>query len=104
MVDALVALRAELEHVLIAEVEFLEGSPWRRKVARLLEVPASDTYVKFEGGAAQNDATAGMWSLVASRIASVAVIGLLLIARLHTVWIPLRIAVAAVTGVLGPWR
>lgn len=46
--DALVALRAVLEHVLFAEVEFLEGSPLDEKAARLVEMPASYTYEKFE--------------------------------------------------------
>jgi len=45
--DALVALRAALEHALFAEVEFLEGSPLDGKAARLVEMPASDTYEKF---------------------------------------------------------
>jgi hypothetical protein len=46
--DALVALRAALEHALFAEVEFLEGSPLDEKAAKLVEMPASDTYEKFE--------------------------------------------------------
>jgi hypothetical protein len=46
--DALVALRAALEHALFAEVEFLDGSPLDEKAARLVEMPASDTYEKFE--------------------------------------------------------
>ncbi|MFC0100991.1 hypothetical protein ACFFKH_26180 [Micromonospora marina] len=46
--DALVALRAALEHALFAEVEFLEGAPLDEKAARLVEMPASDTYEKFE--------------------------------------------------------
>ncbi|WP_415394216.1 hypothetical protein ACMTN4_00030 (plasmid) [Rhodococcus globerulus] len=46
--DALVALRAALEHVLFAEVEFLEGAPIDKKAAKLVEMPASDTYEKFE--------------------------------------------------------
>lgn len=46
--DALVALRAALEHTLFAEVEFLDGSPLDEKAARLVEMPASDTYEKFE--------------------------------------------------------
>lgn len=46
--DAMVALRAALEHALFAEVEFLDGSPLDEKAARLVEMPASDTYEKFE--------------------------------------------------------
>ncbi|MGW2625869.1 hypothetical protein [Micromonospora taraxaci] len=46
--DALVALRAALEHALFAEVEFLDGAPLEEKAARLVEMPASDTYDKFE--------------------------------------------------------
>jgi hypothetical protein len=46
--DALVALRAALEHTLFAEVEFLDGSPLDEKAARLVEMPASDTCEKFE--------------------------------------------------------
>lgn len=46
--DALVALRAALEHVLFAEVEFLDGAPLDKKAAKLVEMPASDTYEKFE--------------------------------------------------------
>jgi len=46
--DALVALRAALEHVLFAEVEFLDGAPLDEKAARLVEIPASDTYEKFD--------------------------------------------------------
>ena len=46
--DALVVLRAALEHALFAEVEFLEGSPLDEKAARLVEIPASDTYEKFD--------------------------------------------------------
>lgn len=46
--DALVALRAALEHVLFAEVEFLEGSPLDERAARLVEIPASDSYEKFD--------------------------------------------------------
>ncbi|WP_328442779.1 hypothetical protein [Amycolatopsis sp. NBC_00438] len=46
--DALVALRAALEHALFAEVEFLDGTPLDEKAARLVEMPASDTYEKFE--------------------------------------------------------
>ncbi|WET81099.1 hypothetical protein P3102_07700 [Amycolatopsis sp. QT-25] len=46
--DALVALRAALEHVLFAEVEFVDGAPLGEKAARLVEMPALDTYEKFE--------------------------------------------------------
>lgn len=46
--DALVALRAALEHTLFAEVEFLDGAPLNEKAARLVEMPASDSYEKFE--------------------------------------------------------
>lgn len=46
--DALVALRAALEHVLFAEVEFRDGAPLDSKAARLVEMPAADTYEKFE--------------------------------------------------------
>ncbi|MEU9516536.1 hypothetical protein [Micromonospora sp. NPDC048169] len=46
--DALVALRAALEHALFAEVEFLDGAPLDEKAARLVEMPASDTCEKFE--------------------------------------------------------
>lgn len=47
--DALVALRAALEHALFAEIEFLDGAPLDEKAARLVEIPALDTYEKFEG-------------------------------------------------------
>ncbi|WFE60050.1 hypothetical protein [Micromonospora sp. WMMD712] len=46
--DALVAMRAALEHALFAEVEFLDGAPLGEKAARLVEMPASVTYEKFE--------------------------------------------------------
>lgn len=46
--DAMVALRAALEHALFAEVEFLDGAPLDEKAAKLVEMPASDTYEKFE--------------------------------------------------------
>lgn len=46
--DALVALRAALEHALFAEVEFMDGSPLDKQAAKLVEMPASDTYEKFE--------------------------------------------------------
>ncbi|GAA3237882.1 hypothetical protein GCM10017691_37430 [Pseudonocardia petroleophila] len=45
--DTLVTLRAALEHVLFAEVEFLDGSPLGEKAAKLVEMPASDTYDTF---------------------------------------------------------
>ncbi len=48
LADALVALRAALEHALFAEVEFVDGTPLDEKAARLVEMPASDTYEKFE--------------------------------------------------------
>lgn len=46
--DALVTLRAALEHALFTEVEFLDGAPLDEKAARLVEMPAADTYEKFE--------------------------------------------------------
>lgn len=46
--DALVALRAALEHALFAEVEFLDGAPLDERAAKLVEVPAFDAYGKFE--------------------------------------------------------
>ncbi|WP_410646436.1 hypothetical protein [Amycolatopsis sp. cmx-4-54] len=46
--DALVALRAALEHALFAEVEFADGAPLDEKAAQLVEMPASHTYEKFE--------------------------------------------------------
>lgn len=46
--DALVALRAALEHTLFAEVEFLDGAPLDEKAAKLVEMPASDSYEKFD--------------------------------------------------------
>lgn len=45
--DALVAFRSALEHTLFAEVEFLDGAPVDEKAAKLVEMPASDTYEKF---------------------------------------------------------
>lgn len=45
--DALVAFRAALEHTLFAEVEFLDGASLDEKAAKLVEMPASDTYEKF---------------------------------------------------------
>lgn len=41
------ALRAALEHVLFAEVEFREGSPLDENAAKRVEIPASDTYDNF---------------------------------------------------------
>ncbi|MFJ4228416.1 hypothetical protein ACIPYV_12720 [Paenarthrobacter nicotinovorans] len=46
--DALVALRAALEHTLFAEVEFMDGAPLDEKAAKLIELPASGSYEKFE--------------------------------------------------------
>lgn len=46
--DALVALRAALEHALFAEVEFLDGAPFDEKAAKLVEMPASGSYERFE--------------------------------------------------------
>jgi hypothetical protein len=46
--DALVALRAALEHTLFAEAEFVDGAPLDEKAAKLVEMPASDSYEKFE--------------------------------------------------------
>lgn len=46
--DALVNLRAALEHLLFAETEFLEGGPLPERAARLVEMPAADTYEKFQ--------------------------------------------------------
>ncbi|MFJ8405776.1 hypothetical protein ACIQ9K_35620 [Streptomyces microflavus] len=46
--DALVALRAALEHALFAEVDFVEGGQLDERAAKLVEVPASDTYTNFE--------------------------------------------------------
>lgn len=45
--DALVALRAALEHSLFAEVEVRDG-PLGEKAARLVEMPAAETREKFE--------------------------------------------------------
>lgn len=45
--DALVALRAALEHALFAEVELRDGTLDER-AARLVEIPASDTEEKFD--------------------------------------------------------
>ncbi|MBD2759891.1 hypothetical protein IEE94_10255 [Yimella sp. cx-573] len=46
--DALVALRAALEHVLFAEVEYRDGTPLGSRAARLVEMPAAYTYENFE--------------------------------------------------------
>lgn len=46
--DAMVALRAAIEHALFAEAEFLDGSPLDAKAARLVEMPASDSYENLE--------------------------------------------------------
>lgn len=46
--DALVALRAALEHALFAEVEFLEDGQLDERAAKLVEIPASYTYEKFD--------------------------------------------------------
>lgn len=46
--DALVALRAALEHALFAEVEFLDGSPLDEKAAKLVSMPASEMHEDFE--------------------------------------------------------
>ncbi|QFX80029.1 hypothetical protein [Streptomyces sp. SYP-A7193] len=46
--DALVSLRAALEHALFAEVEFLEGGQLDERAAKLVEIPASGTYKKFD--------------------------------------------------------
>ncbi|MDX2970034.1 hypothetical protein [Kribbella solani] len=46
--DALVALRAAMEHALFTEAEFLDGSPLDARAARLVEMPASDSYENFE--------------------------------------------------------
>ncbi|WP_437007484.1 hypothetical protein [Streptomyces sp. enrichment culture] len=46
--DALVALRAALEHALFTEVEFLAGGRLDERAAKLVEIPASDTYKKFD--------------------------------------------------------
>jgi len=53
--DALVTLRAALEHVLFAEVEFLDGSPLDEKAAKLIEMPASDTYDTFAAWTRRRD-------------------------------------------------
>ena len=45
--DALVALRAALEHALFAEVEFMDGAPLDEKAAKLVDVPAADSSGAF---------------------------------------------------------
>lgn len=45
--DALVALRAALEHALFAEVEFMEGAPLGEKAAKLVDIPAAENYDTF---------------------------------------------------------
>ncbi|WP_145942230.1 hypothetical protein [Corynebacterium glyciniphilum] len=46
--DALVALRAALEHTLFTEVEHLHSARLEEKAARLIEIPAADTYESFQ--------------------------------------------------------
>lgn len=45
--DALVALRAAIEHATFAEVEYLDG-PLGEKAAKLVEMPAAETYDAFQ--------------------------------------------------------
>ncbi|MEU2200057.1 hypothetical protein [Isoptericola sp. NPDC019482] len=45
--DALVALRAALEHALFAEVEFMEGAPLEERAARLVDIPAAENFDAF---------------------------------------------------------
>jgi hypothetical protein len=45
--DALVALRAALEHALFAEVEFMEGAPLAERAARLVDIPAAESFDAF---------------------------------------------------------
>lgn len=45
--DALVALRAAVEHTLFAEAEFLNGGPLDEKLAKSIEMPARLTYEDF---------------------------------------------------------
>ncbi|PRA83314.1 hypothetical protein [Microbacterium sp. MYb66] len=45
--DALVTLRAAIEHTLFTEVEFVCGSPLDERAARSIEMPASRTYEEF---------------------------------------------------------
>lgn len=45
--DALVALRAAVEHTLFAEVEFLSGMALDEKAARSIEMPAALSYDKY---------------------------------------------------------
>ncbi|WP_197034743.1 hypothetical protein [Glycomyces sp. NRRL B-16210] len=46
--DALVTLRAALEHALFAEVEFLDGAPLDKTAAKQVSMPASETWEDFE--------------------------------------------------------
>lgn len=46
--DALVTLRAAIEHALFTEVEYLDG-PLEEKAAKLVEMPAAETYRAFDG-------------------------------------------------------
>ncbi|BAS11750.1 hypothetical protein AHiyo8_00530 [Arthrobacter sp. Hiyo8] len=48
MADALVALRVVLEHMPFSEAEFLDGAPLDETAAKLVEMPASDSFEKFE--------------------------------------------------------
>lgn len=45
--DALVTLRAAIEHALYAEVEYLDGTPLDKKAARLIEMPAFPSWEQF---------------------------------------------------------
>ena len=45
--DALVTLRAAMEHVIFTEVEYIDG-PLEEKSAKLVEMPAAETYEAFE--------------------------------------------------------
>ncbi|MGY0230661.1 hypothetical protein [Longispora urticae] len=54
--DALVALRAALEHTLFAEVEYLDGSPLEERAARLVEMPAAHTLENFQKWTAKSPA------------------------------------------------
>ncbi|OBK34097.1 hypothetical protein A5658_01445 [Mycobacterium sp. 1245111.1] len=45
--DALVTMRASIEHVLFAEVEYLDG-PVNEKAAKLVEMPAAESWEAFE--------------------------------------------------------
>ncbi|SHJ48959.1 hypothetical protein SAMN05421803_106226 [Nocardiopsis flavescens] len=46
--DALVSLRAAVEHTMFTEAEFLNGGPLDEKAARSIEMPANLTYEEFE--------------------------------------------------------